>query len=332
MHATALASTHLLLVRAVESYGLDPLPLFRAVGLDPSRVSEAEARYSEDQSTRLLQRIVEVTGDPCFGLRVARYWHPSSLHGLGFAWLASHTLKEAIERLVRYFRILIVGERLRLDELPEVFRVSVETPPEYPRGPDMLYDMIFAVLINMCRESYRQSLDPVQVSLRRAAPSCQGEYFALFKAPVTFGALHDCMELPKQALLDPLPTANVDMARASEALIGSYLASLDRSEVAVSVKAKLVEMLPSGGVTERAVAEVLHLSLRSLQRKLAAEGTGFKAILDETRRDLAVQYVQQSRYSVSEISYLLGFSELSNFSRAFKRWTGQSPSAYRAAA
>lgn len=329
MHATALASTHLMFLKAIESYGLDPAALFEDCGLDATRVSDAEARFSEADSTCLLERIVHATGDPCFGLRAAQFWHPSSLHGLGYAWLASHTLKEAIERLVRYFRILIVGERLLLEERDDAYRVTIETPPEYPRAPDLLYDLMLAVLINMCRESHGHALDPLQVTLRRSEPACGGEYFALFRAPVIFEAPVDSMDLPKDVLLEQLPTANIDMARASEALIASYLASLDRSEIAISVKAKLVEMLPSGGVTERAVADALHMSLRSLQRKLAAEGTSFKAILDETRRDLAVQYVQQSRFSVSEITYLLGFSEPSNFSRAFKRWTGRSPSAYR---
>jgi AraC-like DNA-binding protein len=98
----------------------------------------------------------------------------------------------------------------------------------------------------------------------------------------------------------------------------------------MQVKSKIVDLLSSGMVTEQDMANALHLSLRSLQRKLHEEGTSYKKILEETRRDLATKYIQNSRLSISEISFLLGFSEISNFSRAFKRWHGQAPSDFRA--
>jgi AraC-like DNA-binding protein len=82
-------------------------------------------------------------------------------------------------------------------------------------------------------------------------------------------------------------------------------------------------------VTEESIADALHLSRRSLQRRLKEEGTSYTQVLDETRRQLAAQYVRHSRLSINEITYLLGFSEPSNFSRAFRRWTGASPTAYR---
>jgi AraC-like DNA-binding protein len=96
------------------------------------------------------------------------------------------------------------------------------------------------------------------------------------------------------------------------------------------VKVALLEHLPSGHVSEEEIAQGLHLSLRTLQRKLRDEGTSYKELLDETRRELATEYIKNPHVSISEITYLLGFSEPSNFSRAFKRWTGSSPSAFRA--
>lgn len=90
-----------------------------------------------------------------------------------------------------------------------------------------------------------------------------------------------------------------------------------------------MEMLPSGRASARQVAEMLHLSVRSLQRKLAEKDTGFAQLLEDTRRELARQYVSNTRLSVGEITYLLGFSDPANFTRAFRRWTGQSPSAFR---
>lgn len=332
MHATALASSHLLLWKAAESYGLDPAALFREAGLDPDKIGDPDARYSEEASTRLLELTMAAADDPCFGLRVARYWHPSALHALGFAWMASASLEEALHRLVRYFRILIVGERLVLEKAREGLVLAVETPVEYPRAPQVLYDLLLAAIVHMCRLSAGDDFDPLRVWLRRGAPDCAEQFGEYFHAPVEFGAARDALLLPGGALRAPLPTANLEMAHASEKIIQGYLAGMDRSEIAVQVKARLVDMLPSGQTSEQAVAEALHMSLRSLQRKLKAEGTSYKELLDATRRDLAVQYVRGSRLSINEITYLLGFSEPGNFSRAFKRWTGASPSEYRASA
>ena len=95
------------------------------------------------------------------------------------------------------------------------------------------------------------------------------------------------------------------------------------------VRARLIDLLSAGDVAQQDVADSLHMSLRTLQRKLHKENTSYKALLEETRRQLAGQYLRQARLSVSEVTYLLGFSEPSNFTRAFKRWTGHTPSEFR---
>ena len=117
--------------------------------------------------------------------------------------------------------------------------------------------------------------------------------------------------------------------RANERVITKYLAQFERGSVKLQVEAKLLEQLPSGHTSQESIAKALHLSSRSLQRKLKEEGTTYKQLLEDTRRELAAQYVKESELSVGEITFLLGFSEPANFSRAFKRWTGVSPSAYR---
>ena len=94
---------------------------------------------------------------------------------------------------------------------------------------------------------------------------------------------------------------------------------------------RLMELLPSGQTSTQRVAEALHLSVRNLQRKLAAHGTSLARLREEARRELANQYVRNSRLSVGEITYLLGFAEPASFTRAFHRWYGMSPSACRRA-
>jgi AraC-like DNA-binding protein len=316
--------------KALESYGVDSRGLFEQAGLDPDKIRDPDARYSEPASERLWQLAAEATRDPCFGLKLAQYWHPSSLHALGFAWMASTSLREALERLTRYSRMVVVGERLVLEKEGQDYKLTIVTPEEYPSAPDEVYDTFIAVILEMCRGSYGPELNPRKVRLRRSAPRCSGEFFAVFRSPIEFSAAENALLLGDAEVNAPLPTANAEMARASDKIIADYLAHVDRSQIAVQVKAKLIDRLPSGNVTEEDIAEALHMSLRSLQRKLKEEGTSYKQVLDETRHGLATQYIRSSRISINEITYMLGFSEPSNFSRAFKRWTGTSPTEYRA--
>jgi AraC-like DNA-binding protein len=150
---------------------------------------------------------------------------------------------------------------------------------------------------------------------------------AFFGCPVDFDATGNCLLFRVADLDARLPTANSVLLRVNEQVLTDYLARLERSEVTVRVQAKLIQLLPSGEVDESSIARALNLSLRSMQRKLNARGVTFRKLLDDTRRQLAEQYLKDSTLSVSEIAYLLGFAEVSSFSRAFRRWTGHAPRA-----
>jgi AraC-like DNA-binding protein len=167
----------------------------------------------------------------------------------------------------------------------------------------------------------------VGVKLTRAEPGCSSRLQAFFACPIEFGATENCVIFRAADLDAQLPTANPVLLRVNEQVLTDYLAHLERSEVTVQVQAKLIRLLPSGDVDESHIARALNLSLRSLQRKLEARGVTFRKLLDGTRQQLAEQYLKDSTLSVSEIAYLLGFAEVSSFSRAFRRWTGHAPRA-----
>ena len=127
----------------------------------------------------------------------------------------------------------------------------------------------------------------------------------------------------------PLPTAQPELARLNDQTVIDYLARYEHNNLAMQVRAKIIEGLPDGGPSQEKIAQTLNTSLRSLQRRLRDEDTNFKNLLSETRQQLALQYISDSSRSIGEITYLLGFSEPSNFTRAFKRWTGKTPAEYR---
>ena len=124
----------------------------------------------------------------------------------------------------------------------------------------------------------------------------------------------------------------IEVLDATDRIARDYIASFDRSQVATQVRTLLIRMLPSGKVDQDAIANKLYRSASTLQRQLSAEGTSYRDILAETRESLAKQYLADQEYSPSDVAFMLGFADQSNFGRAFKRWTGMSPGEYQKAA
>jgi AraC-like DNA-binding protein len=329
MTVSFIASTSQVLWRILDARGIDPAPVFRGAGLDPRRWNEPDARFPDAALDRAWADAIELTEDPCIGLEAARFLNPASLHALGFAWLASDTLFDALSRLVRYSRMISDGITLELTVASDECRLVAETVALQSQALPARVDSFFAGLLAMSRQIASQTLVPKRVMLRHAAPDCASRYAALFGAPVDFGATRDAIGFPRDQAERPLPTGNHLLARQNDQVIDDYLQRFDADTLTDRVRTRLLDLMPSGRVSEGEVASGLHLSPRTLQRRLADEGTSFKVVLDEARQALATRYIGDNRLSIKETSYLLGFSEPGNFSRAFKRWTGRTPSQYR---
>ena len=327
MGPSTLTSWALLIHRALSARAIDSGPLFRSAGLDPERMEDPNARYPMAQLQRLWALAIAATGDECFGLEVAQAWHPTTFHALGYSALASETLREALERAARYSQVVTTGARLELQQNGEEVMVKLLASLPEQRIVPASIDAGIASLVILCREGRGGRIDPVRVKLARPGSSCLDRLQAFFGCPIDFGATENGVVFRAADLDAHLSTANPVLLRVNEQVLTEYMARLDRSEITVQVQAKLIQVLPSGKVGEASMARALNLSLRSLQRKLNERGTSFRKLLEDTRRQLAQQYLQDSTLSVSEITYLLGFAEVSSFSRAFKRWTGNAPRA-----
>jgi AraC-like DNA-binding protein len=125
---------------------------------------------------------------------------------------------------------------------------------------------------------------------------------------------------------------NKALARSNDQVLDGMLRQLTESDIVSKIKRLVIDALPSGAPSEESIAEALHISPRTLNRRLADQDTSYRELLSEVRRDMAEKYIADPTIPIAEISYLLGFSEVSSFSRAFKRWTGEPPGTFRAKA
>jgi AraC-like DNA-binding protein len=319
------------MVAALRSRGMNAEALLGEVGLSTDVLADPNRRHPLEVTTRLWRLAVQATGDPAFGIEVARHSTFQTFHALGFSLATSATLREALERIARYFAIVTDAADVRLEPVGQRLRLTVHLRPSADPA-DEAVDAFVAATLRLCRTLCGRAFNPLAVELRRSAPANPAPYARYFRVPVSFGAPLDALTFDRASAEARLVTANPEIARANDAVAAEYLERLKDSRLAPRVRQAIVDQLPQGGDPDPAlVARRLALSLRNMQRKLADEGTSFQAILDDTRAGLARSYLDEGRYSVSEVTYLLGFSGVSNFSRAFKRWTGLSPTAYREA-
>jgi AraC-like DNA-binding protein len=314
----------------IEDSGLDPAPLFHKHGIDKKTIFDPNARVRKVHVDQVAAEANEQIQDPFFGAREAEYFRPAHLGPLGFAWLASASLHEAITRLERYSRVIDDELDIVLTETEDVIIANLEVGVA-SAGNYHFETGNLAVLVRMCRFLCGPKWNPVRVTIAHPEPSDTSYFFSYFRCPVDFGETKNTVHLDRQLAGEPLHGANEYLAQLNDHIVVRYLAHRSRQDIVNRAKATILDTLGNGNVTEKSVAERLHMSPRQLNRKLKEEQTSFKIILVECRRQLAEQYISDSSLSLTEISFLLGFSEASSFSRAFRRWTGQSPTQARGA-
>ena len=318
--------------RLLEMHGLDALGIARQAGVDLAAIPAPGERVAIDSIDAMLRIAIRSIADPAFGLQAARCWHPSELGVLGYAWLSSSPLRTGLDRAVRYSRL--IGERGLTES--EDARQGLKVRFWARRGnPDavpvaaVFTDIAMALLLDMCRMNAGAALRPVAATLRRRKPDPADAYQRFFGCPVQFGADENAFVLSAKDADRPLPSSNRQLAALFDRMLVEELARLDKSDIVSRCRAAVLEQLSSGEGTAQEAAKQLHMSARTLQRKLAEANTTYVQLVDDARKDLALRYIEDPRRSVTDITFSLGFSQPSAFTRAFKRWTGLSPSDYR---
>ncbi|KHK61692.1 MULTISPECIES: AraC family transcriptional regulator [Pseudomonas] len=326
---TSLASWTRALRKQLDALGLDSQALCVEAGLDPVLMDDPNARYPLSATTRLWTLAVQASGDPAIGLRVSRFVSPTTFHALGYALVASGSLREVFERIVRYHPVVSDALTLQLSRGEDRYRFSLDVPTGRPAPAFEAIDAFAAIYVRTCRNRLGRDYAPLAVYLRRPEPLDPSPWHKVFRAPVHFDAGQDSLEFNLVDFDSHLDDANPELAEHNETVLKRTLAQLQPLTWERKVRAAIEAQLPEGEPSAERIAQTMHLSLRSLQRHLADEGCRFDALLNECRENLALLHLRDPQCSLSEVSYLLGFADTSSFSRAFKRWTGMTPGQFR---
>lgn len=328
---TTLASiTSLVATSLREEYGIDPEPIYLAAGIQLTAPESPQVRIPLSKIRKLWDLSVEASGDETIGLKTGWYAKPVHFYAFGYSWMASSTLLGGMQRLTRYLRLMSTAAvQIRLTETADSYALSAIFLDESKSPPKQGIDCGMTAILSLCDIVAEKEIRPLRVELTCPATVHPDAYREALRAPITFNAEIGTFHFDKETLRAPLIHATPDIAKATDKIAEHYIESLDPHKVASQVRQLLVALLPSGKTDQEVVSSRLNRSTSTLQRQLKSEGLTYRDVLESTQRSLAENHLLEKRHSHAQIAYLLGFSEQSNFSRAFKRWTSMTPRQYQ---
>ena len=328
---TTLASLVGLLATSLrEEYGIDPAPIYSQAGVPLAPPGSPQLRYPLAKIRKLWELGKEASGDETIGLKTGRYAKPAQFYAFGYSWMASSTLLGALQRLTRYYQLMSTASvEVSLTETADSYALSTIYPEESKSPPKEGIDCGMTALLALCDIIAEKEIRPLRVELTCPPTVHPDAYRDALRAPIQFNADIGTLHFDKEALRAPLPHGTPDVTKATDKIAERYIETLDPTKVASQVRRLLIALLPSGKADQALVSSRLNRSTSSLQRQLQSEGLSYRDVLESTRRSLAENYLRDKKHSYAQIAYLIGFSDQSNFSRAFKRWTSLSPKQYQ---
>lgn len=317
------------LVAHVADQRHDATPLRQLKGLREVDFGDPDACVADSVAAEAWRRAERISGDENLGLHLAQALPAGALDLVEYAFRSSHSLGNAMEQLARYGRVISdrLAARVELDE--QALAVSFGDPQE--TAGRQRAEFAVALLVRFAREASGASLSPLEVRFAHRPPENLFEHRAFFRAPLRF-------EQPFNQVLFARADAGRPLGSSDPALLGVVSRRLDRmlalcapqdDSTAARVRRVLLESLARGEPSAAAVGRELGLSERTLHRRLRAEGTWFRGILDAVRGELATALLREPGIGIAEIAFFLGYSEPAAFHRSFRRWTGQTPLAFR---
>ena len=324
MSPTMLATAARVLYRLLERNGLEPDAVFLDCGLDPLKLRDPRARYPIANIRAAWRAADAHIAKPCWGLEGGALWRPTDFHALGYAFLASRTLQSALKRIARYHVVVAQDICIEIEKTDTAFAFTYGTAAGATEEVASLQDSRCSVILRMCRDVYGPDLRLLEAALAHGWRSCS--YESHFGCPVRYDAPRCGLTFPRKSVERPLPAENRALAQQNDKILQEFVRCLSEVSMTARVRRVVIDELPSGKPSAQQVAHALALTSRTLQRKLQHEDTNFEEVIEGVRKELAQQYMRSGEYDLLELTYLMGFCNLPAFSRAYKTWTGRSPS------
>ena len=318
------------LLKAIEDAGADPNEIFENREFARTVFSRAEGFIPCSGFARLLENAATVTGDQAFGLHFGARSNPKNIGALVYAVINSPTVAAAFETAGRYLHLHNEAAEVAFSEENDLGYLSYRLKNLDFDEPRQFVEYGMAVALNTLRVMVGSQWVPREVHFAHKAAEQTSAHLEFFRAPILFACATTAFVMEREFCAQPVPAADPNLFKILRRYLDDVLSHAPREDgLLASIRKTIAEVMKDGSPDIGRVAKTLALSPRTLQRRLKDGGLEFKALVDDTRRRFALEYLKDSENTLTEIAFLLGYSEVSAFSRAFKRWTGATPLDHR---
>src|SRR5918995_4193353 len=318
------------LIDAIKAAGANPHDVLGTIAVDSAIFANPDGFIRVSTFARILEEAARLSSDPCFGLHFGERYNPKNIGPLIYVVLNSPTVAAGIENTARYIKIHNEAARAA---------IVVEKDRAYLRfSPDELLintsrqhsEYAMTVALNTLRLMVGSEWAPREVHFTHQLEAATSEHFRVFCAPIMFGCPSNAFVIDSDFLKREVPAADPRLYRILKRYLGGVLKEMPREDdLVAAVRRVIVEAIRDGEPKLLQAAKKIGMSARRLQRQLKEYGMDFKKLVDDTRRRLALQHIKEEKDNLTQIAFMLGYSDASAFNRAFKRWTGTAPLEYR---
>ena len=326
-----ITSLFLRKVAGVADAHVDKAALLRSVGIEPNSPVDVSQMVSDTAYYGFLERLAAVDRDATtIPLRAGAAMRCDDYGAFGLAWKSALDLRGSYERAERYARVMTNVSTYEVEDVDGGAFMHLHREGERRLGLRLSNEATLASIVSISRQASSQAFRPLGVYLKHGAPNSTAAHEAYFECPIHFDADRDALLVSSEMLRTPNQLGDESISRFFDTHLEAEQSKQDQEESLDHKVCKRISQSLSEGVP--AISEVSRhfgMSGRTLQRRLSEHGFSYQALVDDSRRRLALRLLQQTDYSLAEVAYMTGFSEQSSFTRAFKRWAGQTPRSYR---
>lgn len=314
-------------VESFRAAGLDASALLREAGIDEAALTDPNFRVPTEKVSRLWRHAAEKSGNPAIGLVNPHVPKAGNFDIVAYAMLSSRTLSHALQNFARHMRLVSDAAAITLESAgdPQIRRLLFTLNGGADPLPRQRVEFVLITLLTFCRWVSGRPLAPRAVHITWSAPQNLAPFAEAFQCPLRFGAAFNGIDFDAADIEAELPGRNRGVSDWHDMMIARRIAAIDGAIVSLRARDEIAKKLSSGEPRREEIAKALRLSDSTFMRRLREEGVSFAQLLDETRRDLARDYLANEQISLAEVAFLLGFSDQSSFFRACRRWFDQPP-------
>jgi AraC-like DNA-binding protein len=326
-----ITSLYVYKVISQASPGVETRDLLNGLGLDPDGAVDPALLISSSDYYDFFAALAE--RDPnglLLPLRIGASMRTDEYGAFGLAWKSAPDLRGSMLRSERYGQVLGSAEVYSLDETAEGLFFCLDKAGDRRPGMLLSNEASLSAVDVICREVTTADFRPLAIYFKHAPRGDIAIYEDHFGCPVLFETGRDALQLREDDIDAPNKVGDETIASFFDRHLERELAMIEREAgLEHDVRRAVADVLSEGVPTLSHIASKLGIGARTLQRRLSDQGHSFQSVVDAARKDLARRLLHETAYSLAEVAFLTGFSEQSAFTRAFKRWAGQTPRSYR---